>query len=426
MPNLKRGGVFMYKKVLLFLGIVVLTIAVVAAPIKVILWYSQTGIYSKTLLDIVKEFNEIHKGEIEVEAVYTGSYTNTMQKLLAAMVSGDLPTIAQIEQSRVGQFIEGGVIQSLEGFIAKDPEFKKQLKDFFPRLLAACKYYGKLYGFPLNVSTPILYYNKDLFRKAGLDPNKPPKTWSELYEYAKKIAALGDDIYGYRVDAVDWLIEAYIWQFGGEIISEDGRKMLIDNPGTLEAWKFFQKMVKEKIAVFSGGKAGNALDLSGKIGMVVRSTGSLGYLRKNVKWDLGATLMPYEKKAVVPIGGGNLYIFATRPEKEKKAAWEFLKFVVKPENTLKWALSTGYMASRISAYNSPELQKLIKEDPRVGITYIQLEKRARRRPWFGPYREILAEITSGWQKVLTDPTVDPESVIKEVQKKTQQILDDYY
>jgi len=397
-----------------------------AGPIKITLWYSQTGIYSQTLLDIVKEFNELHKGEIVVEPVYAGSYTNTMQKLLAAMVGGDLPTIAQIEQSRVGQFIESGAIQCLEDFIAKDPDFQKQLSDFFPRLLESCKYYGKLYGLPLNTSTPLLYYNKDLFRKAGLDPNKPPKTWSELYEYAKKISALGDDIYGYRVDAADWLIEAYIWQFGGEIISEDGKKILVDNPGTLEAWKFFQKMVREKVAVFSGGKAGNALDLSGKIGMVVRSTGSLGYLKRNVKWDLGATLMPYEKRAVVPIGGGNLYIFASRPEKEKKAAWEFLKFVVSPKNTLKWALATGYMAARISAYESPELQKLIKEDPRVGLTYIQLKERARRRPWFGPYREVLSVISNGWQKVLTDPTVNPAEVIKEVQEKAQKILDEYY
>jgi len=202
--------------------------------------------------------------------------------------------------------------------------------------------------------------------------------------------------------------------------------MLIDNSGTLEAWKFFQKMVREKVAVFSGGKAGNALDLSGKIGMVVRSTGSLGYLKRNVKWDLGTALMPYEKRAVVPIGGGNLYIFASRPEKEKEAAWEFLKFVVSPKNTLKWALATGYMAARISAYKSPELQKLIKEDPRVGLTYIQLKERAGRRPWFGPYREALAVISNGWQKVLTDPTVDPAEVIKEVQEKAQKILDEYY
>ncbi len=411
----------------LIMGLVVLSFGLIfSAPVKITLWYSQTGIYSQTLLELVDEFNKLHKGEIEVEAVYAGSYTNTMQKLLAAMVGGGLPTIAQIEQSRVGQFIEGGAIQCLDEFIEKDPEFKAQLKDFFPRLLESCKYHGKLCGLPLNTSTPLLYYNKDLFRKAGLDPNKPPKTWSELYEYAKKISALGEDIYGYRVDAADWLIEAYIWQFGGEIISEDGKKMLIDNPGTLEAWKFFQKMVREKVAVFSGGKAGNALDLAGKIGMVVRSTGSLGYLKKNAKWDLGATLMPYEKRAVVPIGGGNLYIFASASDEQKRAAWEFLKFVVKPENTLKWALATGYMAARISAYNSPELQKLIKEDPRVGLTYIQLKERARRRPWFGPYREVLKVISDGWQKVLTEPDVDPAKVIKDVQKRAQEILDDYY
>lgn len=75
------------------------------------------------ILDIVKEFNELHKGEIVVEPIYTGSYTDTMQKLLAAMVGGDLPAIAQTEQSRVGQFIESEAIQCLEDFIAKDPEF---------------------------------------------------------------------------------------------------------------------------------------------------------------------------------------------------------------------------------------------------------------------------------------------------------------
>jgi sn-glycerol 3-phosphate transport system substrate-binding protein len=403
--------------------ILLIGVMLIASPIKITLWYSGTGIYSQVLLNAVKEFNSLHKGEVEVVAVYTGSYQNTMQKLLSAMVGGQTPTLAQIEQSRVGQFIEGGAIQDLENYAKKDPEF---IKDFFPALVEACRYNGKLYALPLNNSSPLLYYNKDLFRQAGLDPNKPPKTWSEVYEDAKKISALGKDIYGLRIGNDDWLIEAYIWQFGGRIISDDGRKMLIDNPGAVEAWKFFQKMIREKIAVYTSvGKAGNTLDLSGKIGMVVRSTGSLAYLKKNVKWDLGATFMPYEKQKVVPIGGGNLYMFASATPKQKEAAWEFMKFLDSPKVTLQWGTETGYMCARVSAFNSEKMQEFLKENPLAKLTYTQLQW-ARRRPWYGPYREVFNVMLNGWEKMLTNTSSNPADVLKEVQQKAQEILDNYY
>ena len=414
----------MKKKVVLILTFALLISGILmAAPIKVTFWYAGTGIYSQVLLTAVKEFNLLHKGKIEVIPVYTGSYQNTMQKLLTAMVGGETPVLAQIEQSRVGQFIDGGVLQNLENYVKNDP---KLLKDFFPALILACRYNGKLYALPLNDSTPLLYYNKDLFRKAGLNPDNPPKTWSELYEDAKKISALGKDIYGFRLGNDDWLIEAYIWQFGGKIISKDGRKMLIDNPGAIEAWKFFQKMVKEKIAIYTpNGKAGNTLDLSGKIGMVVRSTGSLGYLKKNVKWDLGATFMPYEKQKVVPLGGANLYMFASHSQKQKQAAWEFMKFVESPQITLKWGIETGYMCARISAFNSQKMQKFLKQNPLSKLTYMQLQW-ARRRPWYGPYREVFNVMLNGWEKVLVNTSANPAKILKEVQQKAQKILNNYY
>ena len=413
------------RKTLLAIFFIAAVALAFAAPVKVTMWYAQTGIYSQTLLDIVADFNKLQEGKIEVEAVYTGSYQDTMQKLLAALVAGDVPTLAQIEQARIGQFVDGGAFQDLNEFIKNDPEFAATLDDFWPRFIAANTYEQGLLGFPLNCSTPLMYINRDLFRQAGLDPDNPPKTWTEVYAASKQIKTLGPDIYGYRFGNDDWLLEAYIWQFGGQIISEDGRKMLIYSPETVNAWNFFQKGVREGIFIF-GTTGGNELDLSGRIAMVVRSTGSLGYLKQNAKFDLGATIMPMQEKQVVPIGGANVFMFSSRPKAEKEAAWEFLKFLTSTENTAKWSLATGYMTSRISAFESPEIQKIMTDDPRFALTYQQLRDSAVRRPWYGPYPEVHAMITSAWESVMSDPTKDVDAVLKQLHKDAQRVLDDYY
>lgn len=413
------------KRSLLLVLLLAVAVFAFAAPVKVTMWYAQTGIYSQTLLDIVADFNKLNEGKIEVEAVYTGNYQDTMQKLLAALVAGDVPTLAQIEQSRIGQFVDGGAFQDLNVFIKNDPEFAATLDDFWPRFIAANTYDQGLLGFPLNCSTPLMYYNKDLFREAGLDPENPPKTWMEVYAISKKIKTLGEDYFGYRLGNDDWLLEAYIWQFGGDIISEDGETMLIYSPETVNAWKFFQKGVREGVFVY-GTTGGNALDLSGRIGTVCRSTGSLGYLKENAKYDLGATVMPMQEEQIVPIGGANVFMFSSRPKAEKEAAWQFLKFLTSTENTKRWSLATGYMTSRISAYNSPEIQKIITDDPRFGLTYQQLRDSAVRRPWYGPYPEVHAMITSAWESVMSDPTRDVDATLKQLQKEAQAVLDDYY
>ena len=396
-----------------------------AAPTKVTVWYSQTGIYSQTLLDIVADFNALHEGQIEVEAVYTGSYTATLTKLLAALVANDLPTISKIEQSRIGQFIEGESFQNLTAYINKDPEFAATVGDFFERFINAQTYDGKLYGFPLNPSTPLLYANRDLMRQAGLDPDKRPETWYDVYEDSKAIAALGEGYYGLHFSTSDWILEQYLWSWGGDIISEDGRTMLLYSPENVEALKFLQKAIDDGVWVWAAS-GGNELDLSGKIGFTQRSTGSLTYLQATAEWEVGAFEMPEQGNNRVPIGGANVYMFASRPQKEKDAGWEFLKYLTSTENTLKWAINTGYMCSRKSAYESEEMQSELQANVLKNITYEQLKNRAVRRPWFGPYLEVLSMYTKTFQTVITDPTADCDKLLKDVNKKCQEVLDDYY
>ncbi len=122
--------------------------------------------------------------------------------------------------------------------------------------------------------------------------------------------------------------------------------------------------------------------------MVVRSTGSLGYLIQNAKFDLGATTeAPGQVKEVVPIGGANVFMFSARPQAEKDAAWEFLKFLTATENTKRWSLATGYMTSRISAFESPRIGDA-SDDPRFALTYQQLMDSAVRDLIIGAIRMV--------------------------------------
>ncbi|HPR97507.1 MAG TPA: ABC transporter substrate-binding protein [Thermotogota bacterium] len=415
----------MRKVVLLFVSLALIALVGFAAPTKVTVWYSQTGIYSQTLLDIIDEFNAIHEGEIVVEAVYTGSYGDTLTKLLAALVANDLPTMSQIEQSMIGQFIDGMAFESLTKYINKDPEFKAGMSDFFEAFITAQTYDGVLYGFPLNPSTPLMYANRDLFRKAGLDPDERPVTWQDVYDVSKAIHELGEDYYGLRFSTADWILEQYMWSWGGSIISEDGETMEIYSPENVKALEFLQKAIADGVWkwVASGG---SELDMSGTIGLTLRSTGSLTYLQGNADWDVGAFEMPEQGGKEVPIGGANVYMFKNKSEAEKAAGWEFLKFLTSRDNTLMWAMNTGYMCSRKSAYESNEMQAELTVSPLKNVTYKQLMERAVRRPWYGPYREVLATFTKTFEKVVTDPTADCDQLLKETQAKCQDILDEYY
>lgn len=155
-------------------------------PVTIDFWYSIGGNPQKATEALVEKFNA-SQNEVKVEAMYGGSYEDTTKKLLASVVAGDTPVVAHMAMAYTAQFILDGYFESLNSYFAKDAKVKET--DFVKGLLELNRWKGELYGMPFNCSNPIMYYNKDLFRAAGLDPEKPPVTWDELYEYAKKIAA---------------------------------------------------------------------------------------------------------------------------------------------------------------------------------------------------------------------------------------------
>src|SRR5207244_276116 len=203
----------------------------------------------------------------------------------------------------------------VEGKLADETTRDDFLKDFWPALHANAVVDGELYGVPFHNSTPLLYYNVEHFKEAGLDPSKPPRTWAELADAAKKLTK--GDRYGFAMpegyDYLGWLMEALSMSNGGRYFNEEyGGEVYYDTPSMLGAAQFVEDLVfKHKVmqqgVVEGGGVSTNFL--AGKVSMMLLSTGSLSFVRDSMKMAYGVAFVPKNVRNAVPIGGGSLVMF---------------------------------------------------------------------------------------------------------------------
>jgi sn-glycerol 3-phosphate transport system substrate-binding protein len=244
---------------------------------------------------------------------------------------------------------------------------------------------GKLYSMPYNSSTPIFYYNKDAFKKAGLDPEKPPKTWPELEAYAKKILAAGAAKCGFSTAWPSWIqIENMHATHDQPFATKnngfgavDGVELLINREfgvkhiGQLAAW--------QKDNVFSyGGRAGAADPkfINGDCAMYTHSSALIGGFTRGVKFDWGTAELPHwgapYKKATSIIGGATLWVLKGKPTKEYRGVAKFLEFLAKPEQQMWWHVNTGYLAISNTALRNLEQGYHFVRNPKQYTAFAQL------------------------------------------------------
>ncbi len=390
--------------------------AAAQGPIKISMWYSVSGIPGKATEVLVDRFNQ-SQNQVILEAIYSGSYEDTMRKLLAAAVSGGLPTIAHMAHCYAPQMALAGYLETLDDLLAKEPDVKA---DYVESLYNANVYKGKTYGVPYNCSTPVYYYNKDLYKKAGLDPEKSPATWDDMYQYSAKITALGGDTVGYNIErGSGWISQGYNWEFGGDWCKADNSAVTWDQPGDVNALAFMKKMVKDKVALYKGG---DKLDASGRSGGVLRSTASLTSIVSRFQYSVGVGPVPKQVKTIVPIGGGSLYIVKSKSQADKLAAWEFLKFATNPVSQMFWSKETGYQASSKKAVASAEMRQLWEKEPRYKKTYDQLGFAiAENHTWMSPFQEVRDLFNDAWDRVILND-LDPKTVLAEAKAKADKVL----
>ena len=311
-------------------------------------WNGFTGPDGAALEALVKQFNDSHPNiEVQMDIM---PWDSLFQKLLTSMTVGGEPDLAAFSFRNMPEYAKAGVLMPLDDLYGPSGIDPQTLP---PAYLDIIKYDGKYYGAPMNFATLMMYYNKDLFKAAGLDPENPPKTWEEWTAAVEKLTKdeNGDgkpEQYGLVLADHEtipmWPI--LVWGNGGKYISDDGAKSMLDDPKTIEAFQLWGEMVaKQGISPvgLTGGEADKLFE-TGKAAMEMNGpwmTG--GYTKAGLNYDV----------APIPAGPGGQVTLAdavvmvvNKNTKHKEAAYEFIKFWNSKETQAAWSLGTGFPPAR--------------------------------------------------------------------------------
>lgn len=307
------------------------------------------GSVQKDIEAMVNDFNTANP-TIKVTPTFAGNYQETMTK-----VQADKPEVAVLQATDVFTLTDMDLIAPIDEYIAADKDGKAYMDDMVPAFMGNSKLNGKTWAVPFQRSTVVLYYNKDLFKAAGLDPEKPPKTWAELVEYGKKLTKPDGSQWGLEISSdgnTAWSYSSFFYQNGAVPSGPNGDTVAFNSPEVKGAMDFIMSLSKTEKIMPSGTIAWNNIvtDLvSGKAAMVYHTTGSIGALKSKMDpAKIGVAVLPAGKKGGSPTGGGNIYILKTSKEKQE-AAWKFVRFVTEPQRVAKWSATTGYVPYRKSA-----------------------------------------------------------------------------
>jgi len=360
-------------------GVVALLVAspasVYAKKITIQWWHAHGGRLGEKVNEIAAGFNK-GQDKYEVVATYKGSYADTMSAGIAAFRSKKPPHILQVfEVGTASMMAARGAIRPVYQ-VMKESGLPFDPNAFLPTVTA---YYttakGNMLSMPFNSSTPVLYFSKDGFKKAGLDPAKPPKTWPEVAEAAKKLVAAGYKA-GFSSAWTSWIHVENLgaWHnvpmgtkangFGGL-----DAKLIYNSPLYVKHFQALADWQKDKIFVYGGRtNKGNAKFSSGEVGMYTESSAGYAGFKKTCKFDFGTSMLPYwpDVKGAPQntiIGGASLWVMAGHKKQDYKGVAAFLNYVSSPAVQADWHQATGYLPITMAAYELTKKQGFYAKNP---------------------------------------------------------------
>ena len=288
---------------------------------------------------------------------------------------------------------------------------------------------GKMLSMPFNSSTPVLWYNVDAFKKAGLDPDKPPATWDDLSAMGKKLTKPDGSQWGVMIPSTGypyWMFGALTMQNGQVLMNGDGNETYFDHPDVIGALQYWKDLGSKYKVMPEGTIEWGTLRqnfLEGKTAIMWHSTGNLTAVKKNAGFDFGVAMLPASKRRGTPTGGGNFYIFKKTSPEERKAAMRLIKFMTSPENSAEWSMQTGYMGVSPAAYETAALKEYVKGFPYAAVARDQLEYATAELSTYqtGRVRKLLDDAI---QAALTGAQT-PEEALGEAQKQADRLLKQY-
>jgi sn-glycerol 3-phosphate transport system substrate-binding protein len=355
-----------------------------AEPIELQWWHAMTAVNGERINKIAADYNAAQP-DYKVVPVFKGSYAETMTAAIAAYRSGNAPHIVQVfEVGTATMMAAKGAVKPVYQLMADLGE------PFDPNsyLPAVTAYYstadGKMLSLPFNSSTPVVYWNKDAFKKAGLDPEKPPKTWPETFEAAKKLRAAGLPC-GFTAAWVSWTqIENFsAWHNLPLATKANGLEgpdavLEFNNPTVARHIANLAEAEKDKSFDYGGRTTEpTAKFISGDCGMLQDSSASYGAVKTGVKFPFGMTELPYYPDVTgAPqnsiIGGASLWVMAGKKPEEYKGIAKFFKYLSSPDLQVAWHEATGYLPITKLAYEATKASGFYEKNAGTEIALIQM------------------------------------------------------
>lgn len=389
------------------------------------------GPLTKLVDKLVQDFQS-ENPDIKVKAIYSGNYSDTMTKAMTSLKGGNPPHLSVILSTEIYTLIDNDAIVAFDDLVTSDSE-KQWLNSFYPALMENSRTAGKTWSIPFQRSTIVMYYNKDAFREAGLDPENPPATWDELVtmgqKLVKKDASGKVTQWGLEIPSTGypyWMFGALARQNGEVLMNGAGNEVYFNKPGVVKTLEFWKALGQEHGVMPKGTIEWGTLRsdfLEKKTAIMWHSTGNLTAVKKNASFDFGVAMLPAKKERGTPTGGGNFYIFKNSSPEERAAALKFIKWMTQPNRTAQWSIGTGYLGTRADAYETPELQEYVKTFPPAAVARDQL-KYATAELSVHENGRIYKVLNDAIQSALTGAKT-PEKALSGAQKQAERVLKRY-
>jgi sn-glycerol 3-phosphate transport system substrate-binding protein len=366
-------------------GMALCTASAASAQTEIQWWHAMTGANNNVIVKLAEDFNASQK-DYKVVPSYRGSYADTLNAGIAAFRAGQAPHIMQVfEVGTATMMAATGAVKPVH-VLMKEAGEPFDPKAYLPTITG---YYstskGDMLSFPFNSSSTVMWYNKDAFRKAGLDPEKPPKTWPEVFEAAKKLKASGHPNCGFSTAWVTWvhLEQLSAWHnvpLATKANGMDGFDTVLTFNGPVQL-KHLEKLVelqKDKTFDYSGRtNTGEGRFTSGECPIFLTSSAFFGNVRANAKFEFGNAPMPYYPDvAGAPqnsiIGGASLWVMGGKSANEYKGVAKFFTFLSDTDRQIEIHKKSGYLPITKAAYGKAKESGYYKEFPYLETPLIEL------------------------------------------------------
>jgi sn-glycerol 3-phosphate transport system substrate-binding protein len=389
------------------------------------------GPITKIIDGYASQFNK-ENPSYNVTPVYSGTYQETIVKVLTAHKAGKPPTSAILLSTDTFTLADEGAIAPIDDFVKTDAD-RAWLKSFFPAFLLNGQFDNKTWGVPFQRSTVVLYWNKELFKEAGLDPNKPPQTWAETISMGQKLTkkdASGKVTqWGIQVPSSGfpyWLFQGFSTQNGGILANAAGNAVKYDDPKVVSALQYWVDLSRKHgihpPGVVEWGTTPRDF-MERKAAMIWTTTGNLTNIRSNAKFDFGVAMLPAGERRGSPTGGGNFFIFKKATVAEQTGAYKFAQWLTQPERAAQWSIDTGYVAVSPAAYETPALKKYAADFPPALVARDQLPHAVAELSTHDNQR-VTKALNDGLQAALTGAKT-PEQAMKDAQAEANRLLRGY-